>query len=143
MTTIPPRSTTTTSTSDAPSIWRTAAIAGVIAAVATTAIGAAAKAGDVPLRLGDFEIQVPAFAIFTLIGAALGGLLATLLQKRNGQPRRTFVITAVVLTALSVIPDLVADATTGTKLTLVGAHLVAAAIIIPAVAGRLTTSRTA
>ena len=134
---------TTAPTSAGRSIWRTAAIAGVIAAVATTAIGAVAKAADVPLVAGDMEIQIPMFAVFTLIGAALGAVIATQLQKRNGQPRRAFVITTVVLTALSLLPDITADATTATKLTLIGAHLVAAAVIIPALAARLTASRAA
>jgi len=134
---------TTAPTSAGRSIWRTAAIAGVIAAVATTAIGAVAKAADVPLVAGDMEIQIPMFAVFTLIGAALGAVIATQLQKRNGQPRRAFVITTVVLTALSFLPDITADATTATKLTLIGAHLVAAAVIIPALAARLTASRAA
>ncbi len=136
--------TTTTSPSTSTSdrlIWRTAAIAGVIAAVGTTAIGAIAKAADVPLRLGEFQIQVPAFAMFTLIAAAIGGLIASQLRKRVGQPRRTFLIATVVLTALSFVPDLAADATTATKLTLVGAHVVAAAVIIPALAGRLSATR--
>ncbi len=123
------------------SIWKTAAIYGVIAAVATTAIGAIAKAADVPLRLGEFQIQVPAFAMFTLIAAAIGGLLASQLEQRSSQPRRTFLTTTLVLTALSFVPDLTADATTATKLTLVGAHVVAAAVIIPALAGRLSATR--
>ena len=104
-------------------------------------MGGIAKGADVPLRLGDFQIQVPAFAMFTLIGAAIGGLLATQLKKRAGQPRSTFLIATVVLTVLSFVPDLTADATTATKLTLVGAHLVAAAIIIPALAGRLIETK--
>jgi hypothetical protein len=37
------------------SIRRTAAIAGVVAAVVTTVIGAVAKAADVPLVIGDLE----------------------------------------------------------------------------------------
>ena len=131
----------TTTTTAGRSIWKTAAISGVVAAVATTAIGAIAKAADVPLVVGELEVQVPAFAVFTLIAAAIGGLLASQLQKRSGQPRRTFLITTLVLTALSFIPDLTADATTATKLTLVGAHVVAAAVIIPALAGRLSATR--
>ena len=140
MTTSTPVHTTITGSATAGrSIWRTAAIAGVAAAVATTVIGAAAKAADVPLLVGELEVQVPAFAMFTLIGAALGGLLASQIAKRSSQPRRTFVTATVVLTALSFVPDLTADATTATKLTLIGARLLAAAIIIPALAARLTT----
>ena len=124
-------------------IWRTAGISGAIAAVATTAIGGIAKAADVPLVVGELEVQVPAFAMFTILGAVLGALIASQLQKRSAQPRRTFVATTVVLTALSTVPDLTADATTATKLTLVGAHLVAAAVIIPALAARVSASRAA
>ena len=139
-TTTSPRTTPAPSATASRSIGRTAGIAGVVAAVATTTIGGIAKAADVPLVLGELEVQVPAFAMFTLIGAAIGGLLATQLQKRAGQPRRTFLITTVVLTVLSFVPDLTAEATTATKLTLVGAHIVAAAVIIPALAGRLSAS---
>lgn len=141
MTTTSPRTIPTRSATAGRTIWRTAGIAGVTAAVATTAIGGIAKAANVPLVVGELEVQVPAFAMFTLIAAAIGGLIATQLQKRAGQPRPTFFITTLVLTALSFVPDLTADATTATKLTLVGAHIVAAAVIIPALAGRLSTSR--
>jgi pimeloyl-ACP methyl ester carboxylesterase len=143
-TTVLTTGTTTTSDDSATSrrsIWRTAAIAGVVAAVATTVIGAAAKAADVPLLVGELQVQIPAFAIFTLVGAALGGLLASQLAKRSNQPRRTFVIATAVLTALSFVPDLLADATTATKVTLVAAHVVAAAVIIPAIAARLSPTR--
>jgi uncharacterized membrane protein len=140
MTTTTPRSSAGADTADR-SIWRTAATSGVIAAVATTAIGGIAKAADVPLAIGDMDIQIPMFAVFTLIAAAIGGLLATQLEKRSAQPRRTFLVTTLVLTALSFVPDLTADATTATKLTLVGAHVVAAAVIIPALAGRLSATR--
>jgi len=145
MTTIPTPTTaaTTTEASDSRTIWKTAAIAGVVAAVATTVIGGIAKAADVPLVVGEQEIQVPMFAVLTLFGAALGAGLALLLRNRTSQPRRTFVITTVVLTALSILPDATADATTATKVTLIGAHLVAAAIIIPALASRLLARRTA
>ena len=139
-TTTSPRTIPAPSATAGRSICRTAGIAGVVAAVATTTIGGIAKAADVPLVLGELEVQVPAFAIFTLIGAAIGGLLATQLHKRAGQPRRTFLITTVVLTVLSFVPDLTAEATTATKLTLVGAHIVAAAVIIPALAGRFSAS---
>ena len=140
---ISPSTIITAPTSAGRSIRRTAAIAGVVAAVATTVIGAVAKAADVPLVIGDLEIQVPMFAVFTLAAAALGAVIATQLQRRNGQPRRAFVITTVALSALSVAPDLAAEATTATKLTLIGAHLVAAAVIVPALAARLTSGRSA
>jgi hypothetical protein len=45
--------------------------------------------------------------------------------------------TTVALTALSLIPDAIADAAVETKGLLMLTHLVAAAIVIPALASRL------
>ncbi|WP_345482543.1 DUF6069 family protein, partial [Actinopolymorpha pittospori] len=53
-------------------------------------------------------------------------------------PRRTFLRTTVVLTALSLVPDAIADASSPTKALLMLTHLVAAAIVVPAIARRLT-----
>ena len=52
-------------------------------------------------------------------------------------PRSTFVRTTVVLTVLSFVPDMIVDATPVTKALLMLTHLVAAAIVIPAVARKL------
>ena len=53
-------------------------------------------------------------------------------------PRRTYLRTALPLLALSLAPPLTAaDTASSTKLTLAAAHLIAGAIIIPAVARRL------
>jgi hypothetical protein len=49
-----------------------------------------------------------------------------------------FVATTIVLTALSLVPDVVVDAAVATKLLLMVTHLVAGAIVIPAVARRLS-----
>jgi hypothetical protein len=43
----------------------------------------------------------------------------------------------VALTALSIVPDVIADATVGTKFVLALTHVVAAAIIVPALACRV------
>ena len=53
------------------------------------------------------------------------------------RPRHTFVRTTVVLTALSLLPDLIAEAAWSTRALLALTHLVAAPIVVPAVAGRL------
>ena len=44
----------------------------------------------------------------------------------------------LALTAVSFVPDVLADAHTATKLTLILTHIVAAAIVIPALASRLS-----
>lgn len=67
-----------------------------------------------------------------------GTVLAVVLSRRATRPQRTFVVTTVVLTALSIIPDVLADASTSTRFTLALSHVVAAAIVIPALASRLS-----
>jgi len=112
-------------------------VAGAGAAVATTGIAAAADAVGVPIAIGGESIPLLAFAQLTLLATAIGVLLAGVMARRAAQPQRTFVRTTVALTVLSFIPDVLADAQTSTKLTLMLTHVVAAAIVIPTLASRL------
>ena len=128
--------TTTTESRPTP-LWRTGAKAGVVAAVATTVVAAVALAADVPLALDGEQIPLAGFAQMTLLGAAIGVVLAKALSRWSAMPRRTFVAATVALTALSTVPDLAAPATAASKIVLIATHLVAAAIVIPAIAGRL------
>jgi len=142
MTTITPATTAipttdTTSPVSATPLWRSTARAGVVAAVATTAVAAGALAAGVPLEISGEPIPVASFAQLTLMGAALGLLLATALRRWAARPRRTFTAATVALTVLSVVPDLMPDAAVATKATLVATHVVAAALVIPAIARRL------
>jgi hypothetical protein len=62
------------------------------------------------------------------------------LARRAKRPARTFVVTTVALTALSLAPPLAtADIDTSTRVTLSLSHLVAAAIVIPVLAARLSS----
>ena len=121
--------------SDRPStrlLVRTGALAGAIAAVCTTVVAAVASAADVSLEINAEAIPIPAFAWWTLVGAAVGILLARLLGER-----RRFVVVTTVAVGLSLIPAIAAPDDTATKAVLVGCHLLAAAIIIPTVSRRL------
>ena len=123
--------------SDRPStrlLVRTGALAGAIAAVCTTAVAAIASAADVSLEIDATAIPIPAFAWWTIIGAALGVVLARLLRER-----RRFVAVTTVAAGLSLIPPIAAADDTSTKAVLLAAHLLAAAIIIPALSRRLAT----
>ncbi|WP_293773266.1 DUF6069 family protein [Sporichthya sp.] len=60
-----------------------------------------------------------------------------MLARRAGAPRTTFVRATVALTALSLVPDVLADAAWDTRVLLMLTHLVAAAIVIPALSSRL------
>ena len=140
MTTTTPTTYGTTAHADVVSTRRpgaAGAVAGLVAAVATMIVVAVARAGDVPLAVDGEEIPILAFAELTLVGAAIGIGLAKLLGRWASHPRRTFTVITVALTALSLVPDLMVEATAGSKVVLALTHLVAAAIIIPAIASRL------
>ncbi|GAB3952869.1 hypothetical protein GCM10029976_091930 [Kribbella albertanoniae] len=124
----------------APSIGRLlrdGAVAGVLAAVATAAVAATGQAAGISLDVSGAPIPVPGFAVTTAIFATLGLLIALALRRYAARPRTAWIRTTVVLTALSFTPDLLADAAPTTKALLMTTHLIAAAIIIPAVARRL------
>jgi len=65
-------------------------------------------------------------------------VIAGVMNRRARHARHTFVSTTLALTALSFVPDVLTDAQTATKITLVLTHIVAAAIVIPSLASRLS-----
>ena len=133
--TVPSRSTTPRTT--VRSVWKTGLAAGLTASVATTATAAVAHAAGVSLVVGGQAIPLPGFAQVTIVATMVGTLLAAVFARRAARPQRTFVVTTIALTLLSFVPDLLADAHVSTRLTLALTHVVAAAIVIPALASRL------
>ncbi|GLY94360.1 DUF6069 family protein [Actinoplanes sp. NBRC 103695] len=138
--------TTTTSalgtvrTAPATSIRRMLAagvVATVVASAATASVAAAGNAAGISLDVAGAPIPVAGFATLTAVFSVVGLVLAAVLARFAKRPRTAFVRTTVVLTALSLVPDVLADAASGTKVLLMVTHLVAAAIVIPAVARRL------
>lgn len=111
--------------------------AAVVAGVATTAIAATGEAAGIGLDVSGAPIPVPGFAVLTVFFSVVGLALALVLARVARRPRPAFVRTTLVLTALSLVPDVLADAATVTKALLMVTHLVAAAIVIPVVARRL------
>lgn len=108
--------------------WRSGLATGAVAAVVTTAVAVALRAAGVPLDIAGEEIPVLGFAQMVLLATAVGIVLARRMR------RTTFVVTTVVLTVLSCVPDLTADTGTASKLGLILTHVVAAAIVIPRLA---------
>lgn len=119
-----------------PRLWTAGLASGVVAAAATTVIAVAAHAAGVPLTISGEAIPTLGFAQLTLVGAVLGILLARL-ARRFAHPRTVFVRATAALTALSVVPDVLADASAPSRLVLAATHVVAAAVIVPALARRL------
>jgi len=117
---------------------------------ATVAAGAAAEAWvavmravGVELRVGDpfgeasSAMALPTGACATSIAMCmvLGTALAVALNWKAKRPAHTYVVVAVALTVVSLGAPLVAAGTNaGSKFTLIVAHLIAAAVIIPLVA---------
>jgi hypothetical protein len=118
-------------------IWKTGLLAGAGAAIATSAYAAVVHAAGVSFEIKGEAIPVLGFAQLTFVGAIVGTVLAVVINRKAQHPARTFVRTTVALTVLSFVPDVLADASTSTRIALVLSHVVAAAIVIPALASRL------
>lgn len=116
----------------------TGVAAAALASGATTTVAATGHAAGISLDIGGAAIPVLGFAALTTLFSLVGLVLAVVLCYAARRPRSTFIRSTVVLTALSLVPDVIADATPATKALLMLTHLVAAAIVIPAVARRLT-----
>ncbi|MEU4482758.1 DUF6069 family protein [Micromonospora sp. NPDC023966] len=129
--------TTHATTSAFGAMIRTGVIAAIAASAATMAVAAAGHAAGISLDIADAPIPVAGFGVLTASFSLIGVVIAALLSRFARRPRRTFVRTTVVLTVLSLVPDVIADAGVATKVLLMLTHLVAAAIVIPAVARRL------
>jgi hypothetical protein len=130
----------TTTTSTAPSVGsllRGGIGATVAAAAATAVVAAAGQAAGISLDMAGAPIPVPGFAVLTGMFSVVGLLIALVVRRFAGSPRTAWIRTTVVLTALSLVPDVLADAATTTKALLMVTHLVAAAIVVPVVARRL------
>jgi peptidoglycan/LPS O-acetylase OafA/YrhL len=117
------------------SLWRTGVAVGLAAAGAAVAVASVAHALDVPIETAPgATIPIIGFGQLTLFFTAIGVLLARAIGRRARRPRSTLLRTTVGLTALSLVPDVMLSAGTTTKLTFMLTHLVAAAIVIPALA---------
>jgi hypothetical protein len=122
------------------SLITTGVAAAALAAVATPTVAAAGRAAGISLDVGGAPIPVQGFAVLTAVFSLVGVVLAAVLSRMARRPRSTFVRTTVVLTVLSLVPDVIVDAAPATKALLMLTHLVAAAIVVPAVARRLAGS---
>jgi peptidoglycan/LPS O-acetylase OafA/YrhL len=135
-TAIPTPSTTTTTrtkrrTRTGVPTWRSGLAAGAVAAAATSAVVVALRAADVPPQVGGESIPLLGFVQMVLLGTVIGIVLARRVR------RTTFVRATVVLTALSCVPSLALGTGVGSKLGLVLTHVVAAAVVVPALARRV------
>ena len=129
--------TTTGRTRPVGRFGRAGMAAGFAAAAVNVAAVAAARQFGVGVEIQDEAIPLLGFAQVTLFAAIIGIGLAAVFARRARRPRHAFVVTTVVLSALSMVPPAIIDADVATKLVLGLTHVVAAVIVIPAIAARL------
>ena len=118
--------------------FRRLAVTGVVAtlvAMTATTLGAAlARAAGVDFAIpdgGDEAIPLGGFTVVTGFFSLVGVVIAAVLLRFSARPASRFVWTAVALTALSLVPPFLVGAAATTSITLVGLHLLAAAVMIP------------
>lgn len=129
-------------------VWLVGVLATLAGAVVTEVFALGARAVGVPMDVASpgqaeaAEIPVGGFAGGVLFWSIAGIVLAMALARWAKLPARTFVVVTVVLTALSLVGPAVAPHTaTSTQIVLALSHVVAAAVIIPALALRLSHRR--
>ena len=119
----------------------TAAIVGVALVEAYAAL---VKAVGVPMRAGFLgaahaqPVTTGSFATGVLVCTFWGTVLAVVLSKLSGRPRRAFLLVNSTLAALSLVVPFGAAATAAsTKVTLAGGHVIVALLVIPILARAL------
>ena len=115
-----------------------------VAAAATTALGGAlAKAVGVTFEVpdGGESIPVPGIAVMSVACSLLGVVFALGLRRWSTRPAARFVQLTVSLTAVSLAAPVLSGADPATIGSLVALHLVAAAVMIPALTWSLSFSR--
>ncbi|MEU0218837.1 DUF6069 family protein [Streptomyces sp. NPDC006265] len=129
-------------------VWLVGIVATLAGAVVTEAFALVARAAGVPMEAASpgateaAEIPVGGFFGGVVFWSVAGIVLAVVLARWAGRPARTFTVTTVALTALSLAGPAVATHTaTSTQIVLAGSHVVAAAVIVPLLAGRLSHVR--
>jgi Family of unknown function (DUF6069) len=118
------------------------AVTGLAAAVAAAALNAVVaaltRAAGVDLEVTSGEaIPVSGIAFVTVVLSVVGLLIAAALARWSTSPVRWWWRTTVALTAVSLVPPFLAAADAATAVTLVALHLLAAAVVVPAVARTL------
>jgi len=125
------------------SVWKHGIAAVAVAAAATTGLAyVAMRSGVTFADKTGATIPLLGFTNLTVVFSLIGVGLAAIFARKSQHPRSTFVRTTVALTALSVVPDFAFGLfDVPSAFTLAALHVVAAAIVIPVLAGRLATQR--
>ncbi len=124
-------------------VWPRGLVATALAAVATTLMAVLAKAAGVDFGSSLGDVPLAAFPMLTVYCSLIGIIIAEVMIRVATMPRSTFQITMIVLTGLSLVPDVLPFFEF--DLAFVGVlcltHLVAAAIVVPMIALRMEERR--
>lgn len=138
--TVPTATATATDSAAVPSLGSlllTGAAATVVAALAAAGTALTGGAVGVGAEIAGAPIPTSGFAVLTVVFSVVGLVIATVLRRLARRPRTAWIRITVALTVLSFVPDVLADAPVATRVLLMLTHVVAAAVVIPAVARRL------
>ncbi|MGC5038740.1 MULTISPECIES: DUF6069 family protein [unclassified Streptomyces] len=129
-------------------VWLVGVLATLAGAVVTEAFALVTRAAGVPMEAASpgageaAEIPVGGFFGGVVFWSVAGIVLAVALARWARRPARTFTVTTVALTVLSLAGPAVAPHTAvSTQVVLAVSHLVAAAVIVPLLARRLSAVR--
>lgn len=124
-------------------VWPRGLVATAIAAITTTLMAVVAKGAGVDFGSSLGDVPLSAFPMLTIYCSLIGIIIAEVLIRVAKLPRSTFQITMIVLTGLSLVPDVLPIFEF--DLTFVGVlcltHVVAAAIVVPMIAVRMEERR--
>src|SRR4051812_32910152 len=123
-------------TSTGRSLVRATVAVGAGAAGAVSALAAGLHAAGVPFAVGGEMIPLAGFAQLTFVGAVIGGVLLAVVRRSH----RRFVRITGAMTVLSCVPSVLLPPDVATKASLVLLHPLAAALIVPVLAGRATAA---
>ncbi|MFE6646515.1 DUF6069 family protein [Nocardioides sp. NPDC057772] len=124
-------------------VWPRGLVATAIAAITTTLMAVVAKAAGIDFGSSLGDVPLSAFPMLTIYCSLIGIIIAEVMIRVAKLPRSTFQISMIVLTGLSLVPDVLPIFEF--DLTFVGflclTHVVAAAIVVPMVAVRMEERR--
>ncbi|SNY39019.1 DUF6069 family protein [Paractinoplanes atraurantiacus] len=109
-------------------------VATLVTVAATTLAAALARALGVDFEVPDGGETIPLSGIAVVTGffSLVGVVMAFAFRRWSARPAERFGWTAGALTAISLIPPFLSGAGAATVATLVVLHLIAAAVMIPA-----------
>lgn len=135
------RSTRAARPFDRRALWLHGLGATVVASVVVTVLAVVASAAGVSFETASGTIPLAGYAQLTAFFSLIGVAMAAVMARVARRPRRTFVVTTVVLTVASLVPDLTFGFDAASAIVLMLLHVVAAVIVIPVLAHRLAEER--